>query len=654
MDIEVAEIKAGDSLKTRSSKRRAQRAKKKRMEKNEAKIAEQMCGNLDVPEKIGDCKIVTDTLEKSIPVIDSPMQPAVEDPVSAPIDSIPGVNTNAKQRKKRKRVKKVKSKDELVGVDQSLMDIESTVNPAEGGVSGKRKRRKRKKVAKVKDAIQSTNPTNEKLNLQLSDRQEIKGIHIENELKAAESEFSTSKETSLSDIVLDKDKLLSSGKDSEPVDVSKGVEVPSNVNSSVLAEVVTEPSMEPMEEKLLSLETIEHRPSQTRMGDEDETSNGGINVVNIECAAQESEFSSRKESSLSDLGPSTANLLDSCKDRETVDLSDVVADSSNRILSELGEGPGPRLKPMEVEQKLVPLEIQNKINPDPVDEKNETCKSGMNGVNYEGRNTFSSHDIGVAEHIASPDVKEAECVSTDLHPGIVPRSVRIKKKLIVLDVNGLLAHIVMPPPLDCTADAYILGRAIFKRPFCDDFLKFCFQHFDVGIWSSRSKRIIDRVVTYLLGGLRNKLKFCWDMYHSTQTGYNTLENRHKPLVCKELSKIWENEDPTLPWKKGDYNESNTLLLDDSPYKALLNPLHTAIFPHSYQYQNKNDNSLGPGGDLRVYLQGLLTSENVQKYVEQHPLGQGAINESNLSWGFYSGVLQTLSNQTENNPMPYLV
>lgn len=63
-----------------------------------------------------------------------------------------------------------------------------------------------------------------------------------------------------------------------------------------------------------------------------------------------------------------------------------------------------------------------------------------------------------------------------------------------------------------------------------------------------------------------------DMDHSTKTGFNTLENRHKPLVCKDLRKIWEEGDPSWPWKKGDYNESNTLLLDDSPYKALLNPV----------------------------------------------------------------------------------
>lgn len=68
-----------------------------------------------------------------------------------------------------------------------------------------------------------------------------------------------------------------------------------------------------------------------------------------------------------------------------------------------------------------------------------------------------------------------------------------------------------------------------------------------------------------------------DMSHSTQTTFRTVENIHKPLVFKELRKIWENDDPNLPWKNGDYNESNTLLLDDSPYKALLNPVRFSLY-----------------------------------------------------------------------------
>lgn len=89
-----------------------------------------------------------------------------------------------------------------------------------------------------------------------------------------------------------------------------------------------------------------------------------------------------------------------------------------------------------------------------------------------------------------------------------------RRKLLVLDLNGLLADIASPLA-GCKADINIGRRAsesqkiflfltfchqyylkvtyfslqcsVFKRPFCEEFLKFCFDKFEVGIWSSRKK-----------------------------------------------------------------------------------------------------------------------------------------------------------------------
>lgn len=218
----------------------------------------------------------------------------------------------------------------------------------------------------------------------------------------------------------------------------------------------------------------------------------------------------------------------------------------------------------------------------------------------------------------------------------------LRRKLLILDLNGLLADIVYPPPKECKADTNISRRAIFKRPFCDDFLKFCFERFDVAIWSSRTKKIIDGVVDYLLGDMQCKLLFCWDISHCTGTGFRTLENKHKEVVFKELRKLWEKQDINLPWEKGYYNESNTLLLDDSPYKALLNPMHTGIFPYSYNFKDRSDNSLGPEGDIRVYLQDLATAEDFRKYIDEHPFGQVAIDETSSSWAYYRKIISSPS------------
>ncbi|XP_017417252.1 uncharacterized protein LOC108327996 isoform X2 [Vigna angularis] len=161
-----------------------------------------------------------------------------------------------------------------------------------------------------------------------------------------------------------------------------------------------------------------------------------------------------------------------------------------------------------------------------------------------------------------------------------PSTVSLKKKLIVLDLNGLLVDIVSPPPKDRKADATVGSKALFKRPFYLDFLNFCFEKFEVAIWSSRTRKRIDYVINYLMGNMKQRLLFCWP--------------------CN------------------------------------------SVFPHTFSFQNQSDNSLAAGGDLREYLDGLANAENIQKYVEQHPFGQSAIDERSQSWNFYSKVLDSLS------------
>ncbi|KAJ4957074.1 hypothetical protein NE237_013857 [Protea cynaroides] len=213
-----------------------------------------------------------------------------------------------------------------------------------------------------------------------------------------------------------------------------------------------------------------------------------------------------------------------------------------------------------------------------------------------------------------------------------------RKKLLILDLNGLLVDIVSVSPKGFKVDKKIGKKSLFKRAYCDEFLKFCFERFDVGVWSSRHKKNVDGVVDFLMKDLKHKLLFCWDQSHCTDTGFKTIENKHKPFVLKELKKLWDKHDPNFPWEKGEYNESNTLLVDDSPYKALCNPPNTAIFPCSYSFLDTEDSSLGFGGDLRVYLERLSMAEDVQKYVKEHPFGQCAITSKNPSWSFYSKVL----------------
>ncbi|XWS47917.1 hypothetical protein CRYUN_Cryun13aG0027300 [Craigia yunnanensis] len=220
-----------------------------------------------------------------------------------------------------------------------------------------------------------------------------------------------------------------------------------------------------------------------------------------------------------------------------------------------------------------------------------------------------------------------------------------KKKLLVLDLNGILVDVVQNRG-ELQPDITVSGKGVFKRPFCDDFLHFCFSTFNVGIWSSRASKNVSRLVNFLMRKWRRDLFFCWNRRQCTITEFKTIEDKQKPLVLKELRKLWERHLNDLPWKKGEYDESNTLLLDDSPYKALRNPANTAVFPYPYQYRDAKDSSLGRGGDIRKYLEGLAAAENAQKYVEQNPFGQPAITETNPHWDFYCKIIDNKMRQAQ--------
>ncbi|CAN6195253.1 unnamed protein product [Urochloa humidicola] len=223
-----------------------------------------------------------------------------------------------------------------------------------------------------------------------------------------------------------------------------------------------------------------------------------------------------------------------------------------------------------------------------------------------------------------------------------------RKKLLILDLNGLLADINQDFHNAHKAHGKVRGKLVFRRPYSDDFLRFCFQNFELGIWSSRKRENVDSVVNILMQDLKKYILFCWDMSYCTVTGCNTVDNKHKPLVLKELKKLWNKEEPTLPWELGEFSPSNTLLVDDSPYKALCNPPNTAIFPQPYSYRNERDDySLGPGGDLRIYLERIASADDVQNYVRDNPFGQNSITESDPNWNFYVQIVDKVEKQIVN-------
>ncbi|XP_045817236.1 uncharacterized protein LOC123910197 [Trifolium pratense] len=169
--------------------------------------------------------------------------------------------------------------------------------------------------------------------------------------------------------------------------------------------------------------------------------------------------------------------------------------------------------------------------------------------------------------------------------------------------------------------------SVFTRPSYLEFLEFCFDNVEVGIWSSKFKTNIDKILDFFMKDLKHKFLFRWDQSHCTTTTIPTPENPDKNIMFKELEKLWDEEDPNLCWEKGFFNESNTLLIDDSPYKGMLNPEYNVIYPETFKYWiGKWDKT--KGGELREFLEGLAEADDIRDYVREKSIGRPAVTTIN--------------------------
>ncbi|TXG58356.1 hypothetical protein EZV62_016185 [Acer yangbiense] len=212
-----------------------------------------------------------------------------------------------------------------------------------------------------------------------------------------------------------------------------------------------------------------------------------------------------------------------------------------------------------------------------------------------------------------------------------------KQKEVVEDDTGLLS--LMNLNLGPKKKLLVLSLGVYKRSHCTEFMKFCLERFEVGIWSSAREWSMINSLDCIMVGLKSKMLFAWDQEQCTDSGFKTLENKHKPLFLKEMGKIWDKKYCNIPSRVGEFSASNTLLIDTNPYKALLNHPNTAVFPTDYKAYTVNDDALGPEGELRLYLEGLVDAEDVPSYVKDHSFGQPAITSMHPDWDFYSKVIR---------------
>jgi hypothetical protein len=164
------------------------------------------------------------------------------------------------------------------------------------------------------------------------------------------------------------------------------------------------------------------------------------------------------------------------------------------------------------------------------------------------------------------------------------------------------------------ADFRIGNYHCYERRFAKDFLEWAHENFDVAVWSSAMPQNTMGIIDNVWGELKGKLAFILTQEHCTHVGsLKKDDGRRKPKFLKELSVVWEK------FKDKGYNSTNTLLIDDSPYKVERNPPNTAIHPTPFTTAMRDwEKGLSDTGALRTYLTRLLESDSIPSFVKSNP------------------------------------
>lgn len=187
-------------------------------------------------------------------------------------------------------------------------------------------------------------------------------------------------------------------------------------------------------------------------------------------------------------------------------------------------------------------------------------------------------------------------------------------KLLVLDLNGLLVWRTPLRPRPGQRDGPIGACyqrqpdvvtkrfCIWRRPGAVSFMRYVLAWFHVGIWSTAQlPNVEDILATLLTAEQRRELVFVMDQKDCTKVSRAYAPgSSSKPLMLKDLERLWSRY-------QGFYHMDNTLLIDDDPYKASVNPVYTSVHPSPWKDPDVQgtDTFLCEGGRFRAFLEALL-------------------------------------------------
>ena len=165
------------------------------------------------------------------------------------------------------------------------------------------------------------------------------------------------------------------------------------------------------------------------------------------------------------------------------------------------------------------------------------------------------------------------------------------KKLVVLDIDETLIY-ASKNQLDQKHDFEVGPYFVYKRPYVDEFLEFCSEHFDVAIWTTAGEDFASNVYCKLFPD-GYELKFLWSHEKCTPK-FNP--NLMETVNIKNLIKV----------KRKGYSLEHVIMVDDTPEKLEKN-YGNLVRVNEFIGDTKDAELL----HLKDYLLTLKNTENIR-------------------------------------------
>jgi RNA polymerase II subunit A small phosphatase-like protein len=172
-----------------------------------------------------------------------------------------------------------------------------------------------------------------------------------------------------------------------------------------------------------------------------------------------------------------------------------------------------------------------------------------------------------------------------------------ERKLLVLDLDETLVF-ATEEKLEREADFMVGQYFVYRRPFLDEFLEFCFENFEVAVWTSSTRNYAGKIIESIFHK-KDEISFFWARERCT-VSFDMEEREY--YLQKKMHKV----------RRRGYDLKGVIVVDDSPEKwrtSYGNLVRVKAF-----FGDPDDEELK---HLAVYLERLLKIENIRRFEKRN-------------------------------------